>query len=887
MTQRTFVLPYDGAGAADPAVTGHKGAAVARLAAAGLPVPAGFLVTAEAYRAFIDDNGLLEPILGLAARVDPDLPATAERAARQIAELMERCDLPMEVAGPVRWGYAGLGAQDDPVAVRSSATALDGWPPPVGWHETVLNVRGEAALLDAIRRCWASLWSAPAIEHRVRNGIDHGEATQAVLVQCLVSAEASGTMVTTTASPGRILLNAAWGMGEPVITGRVTPDALVLEKGTGTVLERRTADKATMTVPRRAPGEAGTQEEPVPDRWRTLPVLGDDQAAALARLGERIEALYGRPLMIEWALHDGNPFVLQARPLEDDRGWEDTEEWNDSLSGDYLWTSANMGEAVPDVMTPCTWSLVQMYMHETMPASTVPGFPEIRAYGNIGGRLYMNLSVANAFARVLGTGKRAGRAGLEQVFGKVPPEVRIPPLPVSKAEVARWLLPVAAKARLKARADGRRLPDFLASSPGRCEALRDRIQVETDPGALLHLWGQALLPFFREACHMLGAARRRRAPSLIMLRRELARLAGEADADAMLAGLGRPGGPVPAGLGPVIGLAELARGEIDRATYLREWGHRGAHEFEISAPRPAEEPEGVHVPANSASGHDAVELLGRQRDASRAAWKRFSARHPGRVAGVRRRVGRWARAAYQRDAARSEVMRVYAVIRAFVLRAGELTGRRDDLFYLTIDEILAVLDGDARPLERVAVRRRTYDRYRALAPYPVLIRGPFEPVAWAGARVRRTDLFDATDPLAGYGTRGPENASISGFPGVAAVVEGTVRVLDAPEHGGELRPGEVLVTSAANIGWTPLFPVAAAVVTDVGAPLSPAATVARELAVPAVVGCGNATMRLRTGDRVRVDAGRGTVRLLTVSGRDGDVGSGPGDLREPQPTREG
>ena len=156
-------------------------------------------------------------------------------------------------------------------------------------------------------------------------------------------------------------------------------------------------------------------------------------------------------------------------------------------------------------------------------------------------------------------------------------------------------------------------------------------------------------------------------------------------------------------------------------------------------------------------------------------------------------------------------------------------------------------------------RRAAYRRYAALPRYPTLIRGRFDPFRWAADTHRRNDVFDETRDLA------PAADTVTDFPGALGVVEGTVRVLTSDAQGADLRPGDVLVTTVTNVGWTPLFPRAAAVVTDIGAPLSHAAIVARELGIPAVVGTGNATTRLRTGDRVRVDGGSGTVEIL---GRD-------------------
>ncbi|MFC7106000.1 PEP-utilizing enzyme [Nonomuraea rubra] len=178
------------------------------------------------------------------------------------------------------------------------------------------------------------------------------------------------------------------------------------------------------------------------------------------------------------------------------------------------------------------------------------------------------------------------------------------------------------------------------------------------------------------------------------------------------------------------------------------------------------------------------------------------------------------------------------------------------MFFLYLPELLALLRGDRSPLERVPVRRATYERYAALPPYPALIVGRFDPERWAADPARRADLYDAR------GASAPVSDTVTGFPGAPGVVEGTARVLSGPEDGERLKPGEILVTTLTNVGWTPMFPRAAAVVTDMGAPLSHASIVARELGIPAVVGTGNATMRVRDGDRIRVDGERGTVELL-------------------------
>ena len=345
--------------------------------------------------------------------------------------------------------------------------------------------------------------------------------------------------------------------------------------------------------------------------------------------------------------------------------------------------------------------------------------------------------------------------------------------------------------------------------------------------------------------------------TLLSVPGKLATLVGEADSALLLSGQQADGTPL-ASLGPALGLARLARGEIDRATFARQYGHRGSHEVELSIPRPAEDPAWIddQLAALRDTARDADALLAHQEAARAAAWERLARQDPRKAAAARKLVARWAPVARDREAARSEVVRSVWVARTWVRRAGELTGHGDDLFFLELPETVDLLRGDPAPLARVPARRASYETYRALPPYPALIRGRFDPIRWAADPNRRSDYYDE------HAQTAKPDDTITGFPGAAGVVEGIARVLRTPEDAAQLGDGEILVTTVTNIGWTPTFPRAAAVVTDVGAPLSHAAIVARELGIPAVVGCGNATMRLHTGDRVRVDGSHGTVEVL-------------------------
>ena len=308
-----YTKRFDEIGRDDLSLAGGKGANLGELSRAGLPVPPGFVVTTGAYDDFVEAGGLRDEILRLASRAED--PAALEAAAEEIHAHFARIGVPEVVAKEIRVAYRELAEDGAPVAARSSATTED-LPGAsfAGQQETHLNVRGEAALLEAVKDCWASLWTARAMAYRARQGIDPASVSLAVVVQRMVEAEAAGILFTADPVSGRrnrVVISAVWGLGESVVGGRVSPDTLIVDSSNGRLISRETADKAVMTVYTKD----GTAEKSVPEARRREPVLGEEGAAELARYGVRIEELYGAPQDVEWALADGRFFILQARPI--------------------------------------------------------------------------------------------------------------------------------------------------------------------------------------------------------------------------------------------------------------------------------------------------------------------------------------------------------------------------------------------------------------------------------------------------------------------------------------------------------------------------------------------------------------------------------------------
>ncbi len=529
-------------------------------------------------------------------------------------------------------------------------------------------------------------------------------------------------------------------------------------------------------------------------------------------------------------------------------------QWNSSFAGNFLWTNSNFCEAICDVMTPATKSMWDIYLEAT--SFQILDYPLV---GVIGGRPYINMSMLVSIGWAFGIKPNKMLQKSANLWGRVPENLEVPLLPLTRWQILCLALPGLLRTRWSRNVKKSDIEAFIAKCPAQCEAIRLRIRQATNGAELVDLWRVELRPFFRLAWRLVRATLE--SAPVDNLRHTLDQLVGDADANALLSNLNGAG--QLASLGPLVGISRVARGEMDRSAYFQQYGHRGPHELELSFPRPAEAPEWLdqQIAMAGRSPVNVDALLEVQHVKFNATWQRIEQRYPLRAKSIRAQIEQVRTNACLREAVRSEATRVVWAVREFTLRAAELAGveSHQDVFFLSLDEMAGVLSGNQAALEFIPVRKELHAHYSALPPYPGIIIGRFDPFEWAADPNRQNDLFDAqASAISASGV-------IIGFIGAAGVVEGRVRRLDRVEEGDRLQPGEILVTTTTNVGWTPLFPRAAAIVTDVGAPLSHAAIVARELGIPAVVGCSNATLRLRTGDRVRVNGGKGTVEILEES----------------------
>jgi phosphoenolpyruvate synthase/pyruvate phosphate dikinase len=311
---------------ADGSVFGGKSASLGELLAAGIAVPPGFAVSTSAFRAFVDEAGLAGKIAAELAHASPDDVDSVGAASHAISEAMRFAPVPDAVRDDVARRYAELaeetGVAEPPVAVRSSALGEDSQDATfAGQQETYLWVRGADHVCDALRDCWVSLYSPPALTYRARLGGSDAEAAMGVTVQLMVDAEVSGVLFTcnpVSGDPSMVAINASWGLGLAVVGGEVTPDDFLVSKVTGEVVREHVHAKDVEYVP--DAGGRGAVRVAVPDERRSASCLDADALAVLVQLGRRIESYFGSHQDVEWAIARGRElpaglFVVQSRPV--------------------------------------------------------------------------------------------------------------------------------------------------------------------------------------------------------------------------------------------------------------------------------------------------------------------------------------------------------------------------------------------------------------------------------------------------------------------------------------------------------------------------------------------------------------------------------------------
>ena len=818
-----LIRRFDEIAAEDLQAVGGKGLNLGLMWRAGFPVPGGFCLTSDAFREARPANGS-EP-----GRLAPQLLRDLEAA------------------------YVQLGA--DLVAVRSSASAEDGAATSfAGQQETILGVAGAQPLADAVIRCWESWDSDRSRAYREKQQIATNGHGMAVVVQQLVPAEISGVLFTRDPldSTGRqMLVEAAWGLGELVVSGRLTPDRFHVDRDTGVAGEQQIQSKPIRLT--------ATGVEPVPAELQNAPSLNADQLQELTALGRQVEEFYGGPRDVEWAWGEGRLWLLQARPVTTAGAFEREQVRREEVAaltarsepGGTIWARYNLSEVLP-APTPMTWDIVRRFMSgrggyglmfrdlgfDPDPALDDEGFIDL-----VCGRPYINLR------REPKIYFRDFPYGYDFAVLKARPEAALYPQPGVNAAAATarlWLrLPsivfrmFCAQAKMqremKTCADKLRneiFPQLVRD----VEQARQQDLGRMSPAELLALlkhWRERTLnDFARWSLRSSICAAAALGNLEAGLKGKLSAEEAAATARSLLSGLHPDAdADLPAAL------QALGRGRLSRDEFLKRFGHRGPSEMELAQPRWNEDPAGLPAVTEPVSGDPPASPPVRQWDAL--------ANELALPAKLRQSLVRELELARSylglRESSKHYLMLGYAQIRRVLLELAARFGVQDGIFYLTLDDLPRLIAGEK--FDEVIAERRSRRRLALSLEAPPVI---------------------FSDDLECIGRQlVPESAAeFRGTAVSAGIVEGAALVLTSPIDAPAEGSGFILVCPSTDPAWVPLFLRAKGLVMETGGVLSHGAIVAREFGLPAVVGISQVHQRLQTGQRLRVDGNSGVIYLL-------------------------
>ncbi|MDP2182692.1 MAG: PEP/pyruvate-binding domain-containing protein [Actinomycetota bacterium] len=879
-----------------PEEMGPKAAMLARLASSGLPVPEGFVVPASVYLTHVRGSGLLTFIesrlreLGssrtgmLAAPAVDSVLAEVRRAI--IAE-------PLDAALATDISELHAAMRKLPVAVRSSSLAEDlASHSFAGQHGTYFATSTNETL-ERVKHCWASLWSISAFQYRVRAGIAHENAAMAVIVQRLVPAEAAGVAFTADPVSGarRVIVESCVGLGEGVVSGKVTPDRHIFSLPDLELLDR--------SVTRKDIEVAVTEDERSREHFVTSsraerPAIHDATALAVARMSLRAEKVIGTSADVEWAYETGQLWVLQARPITTiDVSSTEASPGDDSASR-TVWSNLNTGEILPDVITPMTWSVIYRFVQELFDGLFGDLGVRIdarRVIGLVAGRAYFNLSLISRSFRAL---PFASTMDAERLLGGMQSYIELPPDALSgntdEVLTSRWRLVVgvprlmlwawrfrprrARRFTVRLRQTAHKAIDEVSSGidEANATALADGLVggLETISG-MLGFAGMAMVQFssLSSACRRwLDDTTGSTANGLLAGQGGLA----SAEAGRSMWDLGAYSRVHPT-VEDILADAESwsaaremleasgTKGSESATIFLGMWdefmnrhGHHSRGEFEFANPRWRDRPDYV---LTTVLGYlEDMQMLDPRRDQQHRAEEARALesscarriRNPMKRAAFARLTKSAREGAATRENVKSEGVRYIYAIRITLLALGArlaergVVGRADDIWFLRWDEVEQVRTGeiDARPI--IARRRAEDARNRSVTPPPVVI-GEWD----AGEK----DLL-----------RVDSDGEFTGLGVARGTARGPARVIRDAADDQRVLPGEILVAPYADPGWAPLFLTAAGIVVDMGGLLSHGSIIAREYGIPTVVNVGPATHFIRTGDIVEVDGDAGIVRVV-------------------------
>lgn len=898
---------------------GGKAANLGELLAAGLPVPDGFCLSTEAYIQAVEPLGLAEVHSALQDTPADDLEALAGLAGRA-RSLITSAELPTAIAGEILTAYRALDGV--PVAVRSSATAEDlPFASFAGQQDTYLNVIDAVALLDAVRKCWASLWTDRAVAYRASRNIDPATVALAVVVQRMVNAEAAGVMFTANPVTGRrreAVIDASPGLGEAVVSGAVNPDHFVVDTASGAILQRRLGDKRTAVRPLPQGGTEYVGQGPdqgahadqgtaTGQAEQNQPCLTDAQIRELAALGSAAETHYGAPQDTEWALDgEGKVWLTQSRPITTLYPLPSKAPERRTPGEElrvYLCFSLAQGLTRP--LTPMGLAALRR-IGSSVAAAAGFDVPDPRSgpppYAEAGQRIFIDLTTAarsTVGRRIIPKVFDIMEARSAKVLRSVFDDPRLSITRRTPWDLLRHVVPIAARARVpeaavralvRPEAALKRLNRFTTEFNATLElpqGASPRARLNHAEGILSRLFPNlpAVLPLAGLGFAMLGLAGKllgagklfgaggdsagpNRTIDLQPVLRGLPNnVTTEMDLELWRAATAIKSDAeslaVLTGHPPTVLAQRFAAGDLPAAAqarlaeFLARYGHRAVAEIDVGMPRWRDDP--THILGVLAN-------YLRLEDPERAPDRQFSKAAAEADAQIERLVAE----ARARSRGRFRAAAVRAALRRARLFAGlrELPKFQIVLALAEVRKQLAEVGAVLAEQKRLARAEDIFfldfaEANQALdgADMQDLVaqrQGAYY-LELERRHIPRMLLSDGTEPETLLTAVGTADAgALSGSPASAGTVTAPARVILDPV-GAHLEPGEILVAPSTDPGWTPLFLTAGGLVMEMGGPNSHGAVVAREYGIPAVVGVADATSLLRTGQEVTVDGGAGTV----------------------------
>ena len=698
-------------------------------------------------------------------------------------------------------------------AVRSSAIGEDGAGNSfAGQYETMTDV-AVSKIRDAVEYVIGSADSARVAEYKAQNNAE-GEGI-GVVIQEFVKPDFAGVIFTSDVISGKddkLVGNYVRGEGEKLVSG--TENAEEFRIGTLKYSYEGSAEISPF-------------------------------AKTLRKYCLAIRTFYGVPMDIEWAVSSGKVYILQARPITtlrrlDPRNYD----INGTRSGYKLLTKTNVGEIFMKPVSPMTFSVLEK-INEML------GLPDW--LDNICGQAYMNISVMCSIQVAFGKTPEKAYETVRELVGEIPEGVEVPVSPFDKKAFMKRMRELLFP-KNKSTLSKKEKHEMVANLGKISDDLIEEIRRIDSNEALMKYWDDVLVKNLNDGLASIMAESGMSLVPLFGTRKKIAKIAGEDIAGRLCTGCV---GIIDC-MKPMLLLEDVAEGRMTRAEYVALCGHRCADEMELMSPRPYEDPTfpDALLADMKTEGSPLHQMQARQQAAYEEALAEFKAKYPSKSKWIDKEIAKFIHANTFREDIRSKGVRIFCVFREYILKAGALNGLGDDIFMLSYSEMFSLLKGDKSALEFIPARKEMFAKYNSYPSFPNLVIGRFDPDTWLADPARRYDVFMSDRPAA------IGSSDVKGFAGAAGVVTGTVRVIDDVSRIDEIVPGEILVTRATNVGWTVAFHKVSAIVTDIGAPLSHAAIVAREFGIPAVVGCRNATTVLKTGDVVTVDGEKGTVVIV-------------------------